>query len=325
MLTEALERSIAATIMYLESEEAFRRLAEDAYWPKWNAPWWHMLLLNEMGQAHLIPQKTLSAYVESLNRLPLKIFPIHPDQLPAGVDPSRGYPCLCQLGNVYRTLYACGVDVDTELPWIKPWFHKYQMADGGFNCDEGAYLVKDETPSSMVGSIAVLESLLGIPKAKWSVDDEHTAAKLASFLMKRQLIHGSETAYNADERKSASEWIDLCFPRFYLYDILRGLSALLHWAEVTGTVLPTESTSAAIENLCRRFPDDEIKIGRRIFENTFSRVQAADKSWGRGSADHFPLLKTVSAIGSPSPFLKHQWLKTKERIEKQPNLAPYLR
>ena len=52
--------------------------------------------------------------LESLNRIPLKIFPIHPEDTPPGTDPYRGSPCHCQLGNVYQLLSAWGLNVDIK-------------------------------------------------------------------------------------------------------------------------------------------------------------------------------------------------------------------
>src|SRR5690348_8501089 len=107
------DAEIDQSIRYLQSNEAACALAADAYWPKWHSPWWHMLLLHEMGRASLIPDSTIEQYVASLNRIAVKIFPIHPEDLPPGTDPFRGTPCHCQLGNVYQVLAARGVDVDT--------------------------------------------------------------------------------------------------------------------------------------------------------------------------------------------------------------------
>ena len=59
-----------------------------------------------------------------------------------------------------QVLAACGVDVERALPWVKPWFVRYQMADGGLNCDETAYPSTDECPSSMVGTVAPFEAML---------------------------------------------------------------------------------------------------------------------------------------------------------------------
>ncbi|THD40858.1 MAG: hypothetical protein DI608_02830 [Rothia mucilaginosa] len=50
--------------------------------------------------------------------------------------------------------------VDQELPWLRNWFPRYQMKDGGLTCDYEAYPVEDECPSSMVGTIAAFEAVL---------------------------------------------------------------------------------------------------------------------------------------------------------------------
>lgn len=76
------ESEIDQSVRYLGSDAAARALAADAYWPKWHAPWWHMLLLHEMGHTSLIPEKTVEQLVAALNRIPVKIFPIHPGDLP---------------------------------------------------------------------------------------------------------------------------------------------------------------------------------------------------------------------------------------------------
>src|SRR5882724_9677753 len=148
------EAEITQSLAYLASERAFRSLEANPYWPKWNSPWWHMLLLHEMGATSQIPEIAVRKFIEAWDRIPLQIFPIYPEDLPEGRDLYRDCPCHCQLGNVYQVLAAWGLDVDVELPWIRPWFLRYQMADGGLNCDGDAYLVQSECPSSMVGTIA---------------------------------------------------------------------------------------------------------------------------------------------------------------------------
>ena len=61
--------------------------------------------------------------------------PDPPGRVPGGADPHRDVSCHCALGSIHQVLAACGVDVDRALPWIRPWFVRYQMADGGLNCD----------------------------------------------------------------------------------------------------------------------------------------------------------------------------------------------
>jgi hypothetical protein len=305
---------VAQSVNYLQSSAAEKALAADAYWPKWNSPWWHMLLLHEMGHTNLIPESTIEQYVDSLNRIRLKIFPIHPHEWPEGADPFRGIPCHCQLGNVYQVLAARGVDVDQVLPWIRPWFLRYQMADGGLNCDDTAYLAKNECPSSMVGTIAAFEAVVLYTPKTWTDAEQQFVDKGAKFLLQRELRLGSQTQHNAAEQKSAEQWTLLCFPRFYLYDVLRGLNAILAWQEKTRSPLPHQAIKHVTDFLTDSSGDQPVKIGRIAIEGANSLVQAESGDWVRQKATTFPLLDAVSTVGSESLFLTKQWRDVQAKI-----------
>lgn len=303
------EAEIAATVAYLESAEALRSLDASAYWPKWDSPYWHALLLHEMGETRRIPEITMRHYVDSLNATPIRIFPIHPGEFPDGADPYRDTCCHCQLGNAYQMMAAWGVDVDAELPWIRPWFLKYQMADGGFNCDDTAYLVEDECPSSMVGTIAVFEAVLRHTRRPWTDEEARFLDRGARFLIDRKVMLGSPSRHNAAERTAAPAWLQPCFPRFYHYDILRGLAALTEWSERTGNALPLDAVRPAMQHMERQDPDGAVRIERRSFEGRGTITKSADGTWSpeRRAATTFPLLELVSRIGAVSPFLSQQW------------------
>jgi hypothetical protein len=306
------EPEIADSLAYLASDAAQRSLEADSYWPKWHSPWWHMLLLHEMGETHRIPEPAIRQFAAKLGAMRLKIFPIHAHDMTADADPHRDSACHCQLGNAYRVLNAWGIDVESEVPWIKPWFYKYQMEDGGLNCDDAAYRVAEECPSSMVGTISAFEAVLD-QRRPWSTGDEAFLSRGAAFLMERRLTQGSTTAHNAEERTAAQNWPTLCFPRFYHYDTLRGLAALARWAERTGNTLPPETFTDTARDLHTRFPDGRLCIGRRVFEGARTLTQLPNGKWDatRHPATTFPLLDAVSAIGSVSPYLSAQWAKTK--------------
>jgi hypothetical protein len=312
------EREVAASVAYLGSSAAIDCLAEDTYWPKWDAPWWHMLLLHEMGHTNLIPAGALRSLVEGLDSYPVKIFPIHPGDMPQGVDPHRGAPCHCQLGNVYQVLSAAGVEVDRDLPWIRPWFLRYQMADGGLTCDNDAYLVTGECPSSMVSTIAAFEAVLLYTPRPWTEDETAFLDRGASFLIGRRLLEGSESRHNAIERKSAAKWLQLCFPRFYLYDVLRGLNALVLWAERTGNDLPDAAVNEVVAHLAKRFPDGSVCNERLSYAGVGTILRARSGEWIKprppAPAFLFPLLSRVSEVGAVSHFLSRQWTDCLARL-----------
>jgi len=299
---------VGDSVAYLASEAALASLAVDGYWPKWHSPWWHMLLLFELGEARRIPERTARAMVDALNRLPVKIFPIHPGELPAGADPARHTQCHCALGSMIQVLHACGLDPWQELPWIAPWFDRYQMADGGLSCDESAYLVAGECPSSMVGTVAPLEAMLLRPPGGF-------AARAAAFLIDRELRKGSASVHNCEERQREPEWLQPCFPRFYFYDVIRGAAALTRWAELAQQPIPRAAIERVAVQLCAAYPDGVVRLERQAFARAGTWMQDAAGTWTRRpAATRFPLLEATSRPGDASSAVTRQWAETRRGL-----------
>ena len=295
-------------VAYLASDAALASLAEDSYWPKWDSPWWQMLLLFELGETRRIPERAVHAMVAALDALPLHTFPLRPEDWPPGLSPSRHTSCHCALGSIDQVLTACGVDVDVELPWIRRWYARYQMRDGGYNCDESAYLVADECPSSMVGTIAPFEAML-------HRGPDETVARAAEFLIARELVHGSPTRHNAEERDAAKSWGEPTFPRFYFYDVLRGATALVRWARELRQPLPLQAIAPAATHLAAIAADGVVRIGRRAHAGKATWMRGENGEWGRSpQARTFPLLDAVSVVGAASAPLTAEWRATRHAI-----------
>ncbi|HET9621120.1 MAG TPA: hypothetical protein VFP84_07130 [Kofleriaceae bacterium] len=308
----AIEHGIADSVAYLDSSAARASLAIDVYWPKWHSPWWHMLLLLELGEAARIPARTVAAFVDALVAFPLHMFPIAPGEAPPGTHPSRDIMCHCGAGSAWQVLAACGVDVARAVPWLAGWTARYQMADGGLDCDDAAYRAR-EAPgvcaSSMVGTLAPFEAAL--------VEDPHgaVAARAAQFLIGRALHRGSASVHNAEERAAAPAWRALTFPRFYFYDVLRGLAALVRWAEATGAALPAAAIAGVVDELCARFPDGVVTVGRQAFaHHTTITPERGHTPAARVPATTFPLLDATSVIGAASPALTAQWAAARRGV-----------
>jgi hypothetical protein len=274
-----------------------------------------MLLLLELGEARRIPDRVVRKMVDGLNALPLHIFPIHPEDSPPGADPYRDSSCHCALGCIHQVLVACGVDVDRDVPWSKPWFIRYQMADGGLNCDSSAYLVEGECPSSMVGTVAPFEAMLLGDPAAWTPEQVGFVDRAAGFLVERRLMLGSRSVHNGVERDREPSWRAPCFPRFYFYDVLRGASALVRWSAITGARLPLHAVRGVVDHLVAAFPDGIVRLGRRSFEGVGTRVRTESGAWVRNPlASTFPLLETVSVVGQACPFSTRQWTATRRTL-----------
>jgi hypothetical protein len=310
----AVEPAIADSVRYLASDDAMRSLDADVYWPKWTGPWWHMVLLFEMGEARRIPERASAKMAAALAAFKLKIFPIHDSELPDRCT-AGDIQCHCALGCMAQVLAACGRDVDRELPWIESWLVRYQMADGGLNCDEAAYRVTDECASSMVGTVAPLEAMLLGRREAWSAARAGFVERAGQFLIGRRVMLGSSTVHNAAERDSQAGWLAPCFPRFYLYDVLRGLAALVRWAEVTERAVPLAAIAGVIDHLRTAFPDGAVQRQRLSYAGVGTWLPAPTPDWKREPlAFRSPLLEVTSAVGAPCPYLTRQWSATRRAL-----------
>lgn len=311
--------AIQDSVLYLSSRAALESIGSNPYWPKWDSPWWHMALLHEMGKADLIPKETARKMLSEVKRTHLPYF--FREDAPADKGPDQDAPCPCALGNIYQILSATGLDVDDPLPWTRGWFLRYQMPDGGLSCDEDAY---HATPaaSSMVGTIAPLEAILLFTRRPFTPEEERFLDAGARCLIERKLMLGCSAPYNAEERLDEEDWLKPCFPRFYFYDVLRGLEFILRWAEIRNQPLPLSAISGVIRTFQERFLDGKVPVERRAFEGVGTRALGETGEWERHPlAGSFPLLEAVSEIGQVSPYLTKQWQGAKSRLDRLTRLG----
>lgn len=251
----------------------------------------------------LIPKRAVDTMVETLRGHFLPYFPIRPEELPPETDPYRQTACHCALGTMHQVLSACGVSVDAELPWITEWLLRYQLPDGGLNCEWDAYLRSQK--SSIVSTVPALEAILAKPK--------HDALELkflddgARYLIAHKLFRSSAGKL-IDE-----SWLKPCFPRFYDYDILRGLVFLRRWSVRFNRTVPQDAVSESVELLSKKFPDGMIRIERIACSSDSSISRDESGVWRRGlPARRFALLDEVSRIGRESPELSALWAAARE-------------
>jgi hypothetical protein len=167
----------------------------------------------------------------------------------------------------------------------------------------------------MVGTIPAFEAVLRYTARPYTVEEQAFLDRAAGFLIGRKLMLGSATRHNAAERVSAPRWLQPCFPRFYFYDVLRGLAALTEWAQKTGRRLPEESIHDVVGYLDARYPDGAVRIERTGFDGVGTLLQSETGEWTRRQAGtSFPLLRAVSVLGQESPYLSQQWAEAKRRV-----------
>jgi hypothetical protein len=100
------------------------------------------------------------------------------------------------------------------------------------------------------------------------------------------------------------EWLKPIFPRFFEYDVLRGMSYLVAWAERRQQPVPREVLQEGLRLLEEWICDDQVRIGTQVFGER-----------GRWESDTFPLLDLVGSVGTISPYLYREYAKVRDAVE----------
>jgi hypothetical protein len=163
----------------------------------------------------------------------------------------------------------------------------------------------------MVGTVPSLEAML---IGELAGERAAFVDRAAACLIERRLMLGSPTQHNAEERQRAPAWPLLCFPRFYFYDVLRGLAVLAHWSERREQPIPLSAIEPVVEHLLGSFADGVVRLGRLAQEGVSTRALDATGTWTRQAASRFALFDATSAVGSASPTLTRQWADVRRRL-----------
>ncbi|MEK7483457.1 MAG: hypothetical protein AABZ60_03890 [Planctomycetota bacterium] len=293
---DLLEENIQA----LNSPEAVESLDRDPYWPKWDSPWWRMLLLYEIGASEKIPLSILQKMKERLEHHYLSIFPLVESELPAGKT-DRHILCHCALASMLKMFDAC----HRPLPfsWVRPWILRYGLPDGGFNCDESAYL-RNPSRSSIVSTVPLLEAILETFPQK-SEAELKVLDQGISYLLKRHFCRSLCKKFEIIDPL----WLSPGFPRFYEYDILRGLTCVTQWSLLRDQSLPAEPLLEGLQHLFTKLNTQGALVSNRIArgrEKT-KRLQATGEWTSGHPTGTFPLLEQIKTEGASFYLTQELW------------------
>lgn len=296
-----IDKCVALSAAYLTSPKASDSIARDPYWPKWDSPWWHMTLLWELGRADAIPKEAAETMFRALDERYPRWFPNPREPLPEGKDPHRDALCHCALGNMYQTLSACGIDVDGRAPWMRAWFLRYQLPDGGVNCSDGVYAKGGS--SSVQSTLPVLEAVLAAGRPLTPTEEEYVD-RGAMYLLERRLVFRAR-----DNQLMNPDFLRIGFPRFYDYDLLRGLAFLTDWSRVRRKRVPRPAVQWVFDSLEERFSGDaRVRVEKDLFISGETSLNPDEKgAWSRGPVKTFPLLDAVRKVGTVSDVLSRSW------------------
>jgi hypothetical protein len=297
--TEPLEEAISASLHYLKSEAAHQSIARDPYWPKWDSPWWHVQCLREIGLTHRIPQPILDTLFQTTKSHYLPIFPFSDAEIPEGCDPYRSTRCHCQIGSQILLALQSHGSLEEHLPPAVEWFTKYQLPDGGVNCDGETY-PRPRPVSSFVSTAPVLEALLESELLGVKIPDG-VVDGLARFFIERKLHRSFRSGVSV-----RPEWETPIFPRFYEYDLLRGVAILTQWMHRRDRWLNEPWFSDLVDSVTTTRDHNAGQATMRTHHNAFSIHPQDDHTWTNGKSTSFLLLDLLSMSEHAEPFLQCQ-------------------
>ncbi|PKK88119.1 MAG: hypothetical protein CVV64_20145 [Candidatus Wallbacteria bacterium HGW-Wallbacteria-1] len=319
-------------------------LTRDPYWPKWTAPWWKIMLLDDAGHGELLAPEVVHAFLKGVNSHYIKTFPLTEDQIPEGCDPYRHILCLCAAGCVMRfawNLSKTAHEKQTQqalhtqqtqqalqplnsltawnprefLQWPGTMLRELQMEDGGFNCDEGAYLKKPQK-SSVVSTLPCLEALLVRARARHDDELDYTEEKMiiekgVAYLSAHRLFRS--TKGNIIDK----EWFAPLFPRFYNYDILRGLEFMSRWYEFSGIAPDLPVIAESLEILNSHLNEDGLLNAAEQSWTDWNLIYTDDGGWeGNGKGEAFTELSLCSSQPIAGAVLTARAREVMERLKR---------
>ncbi|GAB4274972.1 MAG: hypothetical protein Kow0029_15720 [Candidatus Rifleibacteriota bacterium] len=233
----------------LASDQASTMIERDVYWPKWDSPWWYFLLLEETDRLADVPVEKFKELLVCADRQYLHTFPVKEEEFPENLNPYTEIVCFCFLGSLMRLASKVDFDVFAWLPWAKDWLKRYQLPDGGYNCDESAYLGSGK--GSVVSTAVMLEGMLAYVKYTGNYEEfGKNIEKAVAYLLKHYLYQSTK-----GEDIPGVEWDKIIFPLFYEYDFARGLEAVLDFVLQTGKKVRKNNLEKGIALLNKKIAD----------------------------------------------------------------------
>lgn len=127
----------------------------------------------------------------------------------------------CLTGNMVAALVRLGYADDVRVKKALDWLVRVQNEDGGWLCPYWRAHIRDKH-GCFYGTICPLEAFSELKKKQMTKAMKKTVEKGAEFLLMHRLFKAVHHDYKIINRS----WLQLSFPCFYGYNILRGLDVL---------------------------------------------------------------------------------------------------
>lgn len=236
---EIPQSKIVKKIFSKQNEEGFWESRENPYIPKYKATYWQIMLLGYLGMdrddervrraceyifkfqqkeggfSETGIEKAKKEYEYTKERC-FKRGKKPPDETKFVDDLIHQMELSCLTGNTVSALIRIGYENDKRVLKALRWLADIQNRDGGWLCPYWKAHIRD-THSCFYGTICALEAFSEVKNVF-----KETIKRGVEFLLMHRLYRADHHNFEVINKK----WLELSFPQFYGYDILRGLYVL---------------------------------------------------------------------------------------------------
>jgi len=303
---------VAAKILLKQKAEGYWENHDSPYHPKYKSTYWQVMMLGHLGldkgntkvrkafefvfklqlseggfssQTH---GTALEEYEWMRTRTALKE-KLQPEADAWAQSLVREHQYSCLTGNLCAAMLRGGYCGDPRLTKALNWLVRVQNVDGGWLCPYWKAHVKD-THGCFYGTICPLEAFSEVPESERSAEMKNAIERGAEFLLMHRLYRADHHRFKVINR----QWLRFCFPWFYGYDTLRGLSVL---------------TRLGYTN------DDRMVDAVRLLV----QKSQPDGRWLLDAAPTGRMQANIETVGKPSKWITLNALRVLKRLHKSKN------
>jgi hypothetical protein len=306
---KSFEKPVLKTLEFVSSDQAYEMIERDVYWPKWEHPWWAILALAETGNLSQVPQELMMEFLNCADRQYIHVFPVKPEDADEDVNGYTEVMCFCFLGSLLKVASLMELDLFAYMPWAKDWFTRYQLPDGGYNCDETAYLGSGK--SSLISTVPMLEGM--IQYQRFMADEtlfEQQAKKAFDYLIKHNVFMSS-----SGKEIPGVEWDKLLFPRFYEFDFLRSLEVVLDYGIFKNIPIPEKAINKAVKLLEQKIADKVFYSEKQWLREEKTVTYTSEAPILFRDRAKVPVFLNIINAREENPFVEELLEKSKAKLE----------
>jgi len=275
------------------------------YLPKYKSSYWQIMILGYLGMdravsrvekacEHIFQFQTADgAFISQTRETLLKEYELRSkrgrklpptDDWVSSIMVEQQLSCLT--GNMAAALIRLGYENDPRVHKALRWLVNIQNRDGGWLCPYWRAHIRDKH-GCFYGTICPLEAFSEAKKGNLTEDMEETIKRGAEFMLMHRLFKADHHDYKVINKA----WLNLSFPWFYGYNILRGLDVLTKLG-----IVEDDRLKDAVDVLLQKRQKD----GTWILENApIGRMQANIEAKGKPSKwITLIALRVLKCIGS---------------------------